>query len=69
MITKEQARLISHIYKRFLESEHERRWDELDECLEKLDWLNTEELVKEAEILYMYHKECGDHACEHQSVH
>jgi hypothetical protein len=57
MLTSDQAKVITEVYRRFLDSEHQREWDDLDEQLEMSEWLNTEELTKEAEILMMNHKD------------
>lgn len=56
MMSKDQASIVSQVYRRFLDSEQERIWDDLDNSLQQLEWLNDLELQKEAESLFVVHK-------------
>jgi hypothetical protein len=55
MINKEQASNISYLYARFMESEL-KGWCEIDNYLELLEFLDDDQLYRETEILYSYHR-------------
>lgn len=52
----EERENIKNVYKRFLNSE-ERGWDSLDDYLDLLDYLDDDQLSREAEVLFLKHKE------------
>ncbi len=55
MISKDQAQNISHLFSRFMESEL-KGWTDLDNFLELLSYLDDDQLYREAEVLYSFHK-------------
>ena len=55
MISPEQAKNITYIYDQFISSEL-KGWNELDNLLWALEWLDDSELYREAEVLYSYQK-------------
>jgi hypothetical protein len=55
MISSEQVKNITYIYDQFISSEL-KGWNELDNLLWALEWLDDSELYREAEVLYSYQK-------------
>ena len=59
MMGKEEKDIVTVVYRRFLESESDDAWTDLDEKLVVLDWLNDQELVSEAIVKYLSHSKEG----------
>jgi hypothetical protein len=55
MLSTEQARNIAYLFRKFLESEA-KGWCALDDYLELLEYLDDDQLYREAEVLYSIHK-------------
>lgn len=55
MLSTEEAKNITFVYSALLDSEL-KGWQDLDDFLEILEWLDDSELYREAEVLYSYHK-------------
>ena len=55
MLSSDQIKNITFVYVSLLDSELN-GWENLDDFLEILEWLDDLELYREAEILYSYHK-------------
>lgn len=57
MMSKDQVQIVNEMYSRFIESEHEDSWDELDDALSHLDYLTNVELMNEVQILFDKHSD------------
>lgn len=55
MMTSDQARAVAQVFRRFVNSE-DRPWDDLDEQLNMLDWLDDDQLHREADVVFEQHK-------------
>jgi hypothetical protein len=55
MMSKEESDIVKSVYTRFLESEEESTWTEIDENLEFYGYLSDEEVIKEAKIKFEEH--------------
>lgn len=55
MLTPDQAKNIVYIYTKFMASE-EKGWNDLDEYLYLLEWLDDSQLYRECDALYFMHK-------------
>lgn len=55
MMSSEQVKNITYIYDKLMESEI-KGWNQLDDYLELLDFLDNDQLYREAEVLYSYQK-------------
>lgn len=55
MISSEQAKNITYIYDQFISSEL-KGWNQLDDLLWALEWLDDLELYRETEAIYSVHK-------------
>lgn len=53
-MTKDQAKIVAYVYRKFLENEN-RGWDEMDDYLEILEYLDDDQLYREADILLDKH--------------
>ena len=50
-MTSEQTQAIDIVYRRFIDSENERPlWNPIDEAMEKLQWIDADQLVRESKI-------------------
>lgn len=54
MMTPEQRRAVVEVYNHFLESE-KRGWDMLDDYIVYLDFLDNDQLHREADVVYYQH--------------
>lgn len=66
MMTQDQAKTVSMVYRKFLAQEDTNGddWTILDEYMEKLDWLDNDQLAIEAEVKYNEHKS-GEPRCQY----
>lgn len=55
MLSPVQVKNITYLYTKFMESEL-KSWANLDNILETLEYLDDDQLYREAEVLYSYHK-------------
>lgn len=55
MMSPEQAKTVTYLYDRFMESE-KKGWTNLDDYLEILEWLDDQEIYRECDALYSIHK-------------
>lgn len=55
MMTPEQVKNVTHVYNKFMNSE-KRGWDELDNCLELLEFIDDDQLHREASVMYDKHR-------------
>jgi len=58
MATKDQARTVAHVYKKLIDMEGQ-GWSNLDSHMEMLEYLDDNQLYKEASILLRKHKEAS----------
>ncbi len=56
MATKDQVRTVAHVYKKLIEMES-MGWSTLDDHMEMLDYLDDDQLHREASVLLKKHKE------------
>lgn len=56
MMTQDQVKNVTHIYSLFIQSETARGWNELDDVLEYLEYLDDDQLHREADVIYEIHK-------------
>jgi hypothetical protein len=55
MLTTEQIKNITYVYNKLMETE-DKGWDTVDDLLEIMEWLSDDQLYRECEVLYSYHK-------------
>jgi hypothetical protein len=55
MMTPDQARNTAKVYRMLMDSEDESSWDEVDTCLDLLEYLEDEQLVIEAGVVFSQH--------------
>lgn len=55
MISREQRKVVVQVYLHLLENE-KRGWDGLDDYMEYLEYLDSDQLHREADVIYSYHK-------------
>lgn len=55
MMSPDQSKNITDVFAKLMESETN-GWTTLDDYLEMLEWLDDSQVVKEASVLYDYHK-------------
>jgi hypothetical protein len=55
MLTPEQSKNITYLYTKFLESEV-KTWTSLDSFLELLEFLDDDQIYRECEVLYSFHR-------------
>lgn len=55
MMSKDQVQIVNEMYSKFMESEHEDSWDDLDDALAHLDYLTNVEVMNETTILFDKH--------------
>ena len=55
MLTEEQSKIVKLVYNKFIESEDESSWGELDNTLEYVGWLGDPELVTESKVRFEEH--------------
>lgn len=55
MIPKEEYKVVVKVYQHLLESE-KRGWDGLDDYMECLEYLDNDQLHRESDVIYSYHK-------------
>lgn len=67
MLTPEESKNITYIYNKFLDSET-KGWDQLDEVLILLEWLDDSQLYREVEVTYskQRNKKMG---CQYEQDH
>lgn len=68
MMSKEEADIVKMVYTRFLESEEETTWSEIDENLEFFGYLSDQEIIKEAKIKAEEHSD-GIFRCQNDHDH
>jgi hypothetical protein len=55
-MTSEQSQIVDLVYQRFMDSENERPiWNPIDEAMYKLQWIDTDQLTREAKIVFAEH--------------
>lgn len=55
-MTPEQIQIIDQVYQRFMDSENERPvWNPIDETMYKLQWIDVDQLTREAQIVLLEH--------------
>jgi len=59
MMTKAEKDVVSMVYRRFIESEYDDYWTDLDEKLYELEWLTDKETVIESMVKYAQHSRTG----------
>lgn len=69
MMTEEQGKLVSKVYGQLWDTDKANiEWNEIDDLLEKLDFLNDQEMVNEATVLLIKHLTgvvtCGNSNCK-----
>jgi hypothetical protein len=57
MMSPEQVRTVAQVYRQFIENESHRGWDEIDNYLLYLDFLDDDQLHREADVVYVQHKD------------
>lgn len=58
-MTPDEVKAVEQVYRTFLSGEEHAGWDEIDTQLEYLDYLEPEQLYKEATVQLTYHKASG----------
>lgn len=66
MMTPDQAKTVSTVYRKFVAQDESNSddWTVLDEYMEKLDWLEDHQLTIESEVKYNEHKS-GEARCQY----
>lgn len=59
MMSKEEKDVVTVVYRRFLESESDDSWTDLDEKILMLDWLTDQQMISEATLKYLSHSKEG----------
>lgn len=63
----DEAKLVQEVYRRFLDGEENADWDEIDDQLYHLDYLEDDQIHKEADVQLEKHKKgnirCGQEFC------
>lgn len=55
-MTQEQTQIVDLVYQRFMDSEDERPiWNPIDETMYKLQWIDSDQLIREAKIVSAEH--------------
>ena len=57
MMTEEQRKLVVQVYTHLLEKEN-RGWDGLDDYLSYLEYLDDDQIHREADVIYSQHQNC-----------
>lgn len=55
MMTKDQSKTVIQVYNHLLENE-KRGWDGLDDYMDYLEYLDNDQLHREADVVYMQHR-------------
>jgi len=55
MMTSEQAKIVTIVYNKLINNEF-REWNDIDEYLEILEYLDDDQLHREADVLFSTHK-------------
>lgn len=55
MLNSTQIKNITYVYVTLMNSEG-KGWDEYDDSLEIVEWLDNDQLMRESDLLYSYHK-------------
>jgi hypothetical protein len=56
-MTNEQAQIVRQVYDRFNDGENDNvLWTEIDETLWQLSWLDGDQLIREASVLFSHYK-------------
>lgn len=58
MMSREQYKTVVQVYFHLLENE-KRGWDGLDDYMNYLEYLDNDQLHREADVIYAYHKHRG----------
>jgi hypothetical protein len=56
MMNQEQVRVVAQVYRQFLSSEETRGWEAIDDYLNNLGYIDDDQLVREAEVVFLHHK-------------
>jgi|GEM_PF-4281077 len=67
MLNPDESKTIEQVYRRFMDGEEHASWDEIDTQLEYLDYLDSDQVFREASVQLSYHKfgkiRCGQEFC------
>jgi hypothetical protein len=63
MMNQEQVRVVAQVYREFLASEENRGWEGIDDYLETLQFLDDDQLGREAEVVLIQHRK-GKAKCD-----
>jgi hypothetical protein len=56
MMTPDEVRNVGNVYRRLLEGDSARYgWGSIDDCMERLGYLDDSQLTKEAEVAFCHH--------------
>lgn len=55
-MTPEQVKVVAQVYNRFFDKETEDTWTDVDDYLSMLEWLDDDQLYREADVIYEAHK-------------
>lgn len=58
----DEVKNVKLVYRHFMATEENRSWDELDDFMDKLEYLEDFQLHREADVVYTMHKN-GDVGC------
>jgi hypothetical protein len=62
MMTKDQVKSVTIVYNRFMDNEDGGKWTVIDDNLEWVGWMTTEELITETSLKVLKHSE-GEFRC------
>lgn len=67
MMSPDQVKTVSDVFRKFMESETQNTWDSLDDQMSHLEYLSDDEIHREADIQVYYHSKgtvkCGHEFC------
>lgn len=63
MMTKEQSNTVTLVFNKFFNDENDESWSEIDHYLSLLDFIDDDQLYREADVLYSIHTR-GEPMCE-----
>lgn len=55
MMTSDEVRNVGSVYRRLMDGEEGRGWTSIDDCMERLSYINDDQLTREAEVAYCHH--------------
>lgn len=55
MMSADQARNVAYVFRRLMAGEESRGWTDMDTQLCNLEWLDDDQLLREAEVAYCHH--------------